>query len=59
MSGRSFSPEQIADAIGRAEAGTVVGDVRRKPTMIEATLARREKSSAGLGLHELRELQPS
>ena len=52
-----FTPEQILQALRQAEAGTVVGDNRRKLGVTEATFYRWKKTYAGMDVGQLRELR--
>ena len=53
----TFTPEQILQALRQAEAGTVVGDSRRKLGVTEAAFYRWKKTYAGMDVGELRELR--
>ena len=53
----TFTPEQILQALRQAEAGTVVGDNRRKLGVTEATFYRWKKTYAGMDVGQLRELR--
>ena len=52
-----FTPEQILQAMRRAEAGTVVGDICRKLGVTEATFYRWKRTYAGMDVGELREMR--
>lgn len=52
-----FTEEQIALALRQAEAGTPVGEIRRKLEVTEALFYRWKKKYGDLGVPELRELR--
>ena len=57
MPKKRFSEGQIAFALRQAEAGTTVGEVRRKMGVTEATFYRWKKVYAGMGVAEIRRLK--
>ena len=57
MPRKRLSCEQIASALRQAEAGVIVGEVRRKMGVAEATFHRWKKVSAGMGVAEIRRLK--
>ncbi len=57
MKKRTFTEEQIAQALHQVELGTPVGDVCRKLGVSEQTFYRWKKKFAGMGVAELRRLK--
>lgn len=54
---KRHSPEQIAQALRQAEAGTPVGEIIRKLGVHENTFYSWKKRFGGLGTPEIRELR--
>ena len=57
MPKKRFTEERIAFAPRQADAGTAVGEIRRKTGVAEATFRRRKKVCAGMGVPEIRRLK--
>lgn len=57
MKTSKFTDEQIAMALRQAEAGTPVGEIRRKLGVSEQSFYRWKKRFGTLGFSELRELR--
>jgi len=57
MKTSKFTDEQVAMALGQAEAGTPVGEICRKLGVSEQTFYRWKKRFGALGVSERRELR--